>query len=334
MFTLSLEKSHATQPAVIIEGGELDGHIVYVKYLDRKCCTSHSLECGNTTGKCCKKCAFHPDIIEIPRADGDLLPLFSKYRGDAKIKMMQKIKKAIALNRLPIDDDEVELYNAIKKRCEQVSDLKINEGTIELYPNTKMNIDKTYQRDIIYASGSGGSGKTTFVGKYLKNYKKAFPHNDIYVFSRHEVDPEIDKLKPIKVPINDNLINMELELKQMENSCVVFDDCGAIPEKKFNDFLFKLQCDLLENSRHHNINMCVTSHTPSNYTKTRLLLAEMTHFVLFNTGSRKQINYVLETYLGFTKRQINEMYRLPTRWWCISKLCPQWVAYEKGMYLL
>jgi hypothetical protein len=334
MYSFSLEKSISTKPIAIIKGGDYNDHLVYIKNLDHKCCNNHNLECNNNVGRCCKKCAFIPDMLDVPRADTDLLPLFNKYKGEKKIEMMKKIKKCIAINKMPIDDDEISIYNEVKRKCELISDIKITNGYFEQYPNTSINCDKTNNRDVLYASGAGGSGKSTYISRYLKNYKLAFPHRDIYVFSRHTDEQEIDKLKPIKVPINEKLLTMKLDLDMMKDSCVVFDDCGAIPDKKINDFLYKLMNDLLENSRHHNINICVTSHVPSNYTKTRLLLAEMTHFILFNTGSRKQIDYVLTNYLGFTKQQLKELYKLNTRWWCISKLNPQWVMYERGIYLL
>ena len=58
--------------------------------------------------------------------------------------------------------------------------------TLQLTPNTKT------ERQCIYICGQSGSGKSYFTTNYVKQYKKAYPKNDIFVISSIDEDKSID----------------------------------------------------------------------------------------------------------------------------------------------
>jgi hypothetical protein len=208
-------------------------------------------------------------------------------------------------------------------------EFKVVNGYIQLLPNTKT-------RDTIYIAGKSGSGKSTWISKYLALYKEIYPENPIYLFSRLDEDDVLDQYKPIRMTLNDELVNDPIDPDQeLSNSLCIFDDTDTIKDKKIKGAVNELKNDILEIGRHENIFVCIVSHLINNYKETRTILNESMYITFFpSAGSPHGIKYMLKNNMGLDKKQIERIMSLPSRWVTIKNSCPLAVLYEKGIYLL
>jgi len=208
-----------------------------------------------------------------------------------------------------------------------VKEIKIKDGILVPLPN----------RDIIekvYISAPSNAGKSTYAGKWLGEYSKMFPDDDIYLFSSITKDKALDKYNPLRIILDNDLLNDPIEPKELQNSLVIFDDTDTIRNKKMKNYMEVLRDWLLEQGRHFNIRMLITSHLLSNYNSTRRILNEATSVVVFpRSGSGTyHIKNFLKTYCGFDKDQTKKFLNLPSRWVAVYRSYPQYVIYEKGVY--
>src|SRR5271165_337041 len=60
-----------------------------------------------------------------------------------------------------------------------------------------------HNRQVIYVAGASGSGKSTYSSQYIYNYLELFPNNKVFVFSRLKIDPVLESMGAIEVPINE-----------------------------------------------------------------------------------------------------------------------------------
>jgi hypothetical protein len=61
-----------------------------------------------------------------------------------------------------------------------------------------------------------------------------------------------------------HLIEDPIEIKEFENSILIFDDIDVIPDKKIREAVYKIMNLALEVGRHYKINMVITNHLPTN----------------------------------------------------------------------
>jgi hypothetical protein len=235
------------------------------------------------------------------------------------------------------------------------SETKMNEISFE----TKNEIAPlpTQQRQIIWTAGSQGSGKTYRTASYINFWLQIFPNKKVYVISCHENDETFDS-KEFKSNIEDNIIRLKpniewlkdkFDLEIFSNSLVVFDDivsskwidyCENIKEaNKLNNmvqnYIYDLLLDMVQNGRHNNIHMLITSHTL--YSKKKIIsdiLQDCTDYIIFpqTTGSRI-IKYFLREYIGFKKIDFKNFDKISntSRWILIHKNHPKYIMYPNGI---
>lgn len=199
--------------------------------------------------------------------------------------------------------------------------------------------DFTKEREVIYIAGPSGAGKSTLVGKYLKDYKKVFPKRPIYIFSRKDHDPPIDAAKPIRIPINEELVENPIDItKEIKNgACIVFDDYATIQDDNIRKSISKLMRDILEIGRSLEIYCIITSHlvNPNERKDGRTIFNESHSIILFpKGGNRHAIDYCLKKYIGLDKKKISEIMEIKSRWVKIYKMYPNYVMHEHGAYIL
>lgn len=211
---------------------------------------------------------------------------------------------------------------------------KLKDG--KLFP--LMNTDA---RSVNYIAGPSGSGKSTFAGNLIEEYRKIFPEKELFIFSRTDAmnDPALKKLKGSQIEISNNLIEEPIDIeKELSGGCVLlFDDCNTIQNAKFKKAVDDLIADILETGRKLGITIIITNHLviPNEKKIARTILNELQYITVFpRSGSAQQITYALKTYFGLTKKQIETILQLPSRWVTISKSYPMYVIYEKGCYLV
>jgi len=260
---------------------------------------------------------------------------FSKGRPVAKIKGGDMNGTVIFLDTTE-KEDKPKKKKGRKFRGDDDDDVigtsfSIDEGKIEVIPNLK-------QREIMYVAGPSGSGKSTFASKYLQKYKELLEY-PVYVISRDNgSDPELNKLKPIYIPVTEDLVENPIDITQeMENSIILFDDTNTILNDKIKKSVSKTIQDIMEVGRKLNIYIVLTSHLiiPNDRKDGRVIMNEMHSLTVFpKSGSSQQIIYALKTYFGLNKDQIEEILNLPSRQVTIYKGFPQYVVHDKGMFIL
>jgi len=253
-------------------------------------------------------------------------------------KKMSKIDMVKIKNYLKNDDDDVdesvyEIVNNIKNKSKEISkkEFKLyDNGIIQPLPR----FDKTTR---VYICGQTECGKTWFLTQYLKQLVKVEKTKKIYIFSDVEHDPEIDdNLDVIRFKLDDELLEKsEIPVEKFKNSVCVFDDIDSIQNKKLYQYIQNLRDAILRRGRHENITCIVTSHLCTNFKDSRIVLNEANSIVIFpRAGSSHGIKYMLQKYCGFSTKQINKIIELPSRWVYISKTYPQYIIYEKGVYIV
>lgn len=305
----------------------------------KQCCKKCTKKCK---GGCCKKCCKAPEYSDEEEDNNDSLEnssdddlndedlelLDNKYYKDMgfhyrinvdKIKKNIKDKKA---NKKLVRETKKYIEN--KKNKEII----IHDGEVQVLP-------KFNERECIYVAGPSGSGKSTYIANYASEYKRMYPKNNIFIFSRVANDECIDRLKPTRIMINEELIEDPIRPDELSNSLVIFDDTDTIPNKKLKDTIISLKNDLLETGRHEDIYVAITSHLISNYRETRTVLNEAHSITVFpQGGSTYSIKYVLKNYGGMDKNDVQKAISLPSRWITLKKTFPQAIIYAKGTYLL
>lgn len=223
-------------------------------------------------------------------------------------------------------DEMINDINAIKDK-----QLHINEGHFEIMPNT------SGKRDIIYVCGCSGSGKSTFCMCYINKYLRLFDQNEVYIFSKVENDSSLnlDNDKIHKIVIDKSIIDQPIEVNELDNSLVLFDDVDTIQQKPLLKAMENLKDTICQEGRHTDTYALITSHIYSNYSKTRIIINESTGIVFFlNSGSAYHISRFLKIYVGCDGPTIKKLLNLRSRWVYISLTAPRYVVSEHCIFLL
>ena len=258
---------------------------------------------------------------------------FNKYLSKTKpreaVKKQNEIAKHFSKKLKPADDELAELMNKIKHDGNK--DFKLKNGSFVPIPD--VNKDRT----IFYIFAPSGSGKTYLSAMIIKQFMKLNPKSDVYVFSKLDEDKVIDDLGSRIKRINvDTLAEDPIDVKEIpEGSMCLFDDTDCLEDRKTNDAILKLENSIYQVGRHTRISVIKTSHLGSDYKKTRVILAEAHYICVYpSSGSFQQISYILKSYLGMGKNDIQKIKNARSRWVCISKHYPQYVLSESECYLL
>lgn len=195
------------------------------------------------------------------------------------------------------------------------------------------------KRNIWYIAGASGSGKSYIAKQIAENYHKMYPERPIYIISKLLEDDTLDsmKAKPIRLDHSDFVDNPP-DINKLSNSLVIFDDYDTIDgaEGKAVQTLIE---DIAIMGRGHNdhqgnISMMCLSHYLSNYKKTRLILNEADHYILYpQATSANAMYYLLKTYLGMEREDMKRLKKLG-RWVAIHKNYPQYMISQYTAELL
>ena len=218
----------------------------------------------------------------------------------------------------------------------------VNHGSKELHI-TKENeifqlIPSDRERDIHYITGQSGSGKSWFAKNYIIEYIKKHPKNSIYLFSSISDDPSIDSIKGLqRIDIkNPEFLDEDIELSDMKDSLVIFDDTDCIKEKNVRAKINGILNMILETGRHANISVIFTSHICCAGNDTKRILNETHSVTLFpKTLGNKSLKYLLDSYFGLDKNQIKKVKKLKGgRSVTILKTYPMVVMNDKHLFTL
>ncbi len=213
-------------------------------------------------------------------------------------------------------------HSVVKKS--PVKQITVFDGEFEQLPSEEIRV--------LYIAGSSGSGKSYYAAKYIQKYRKLYPKSKFFLFSCLKEDPVLDKLKPHRITISEELVENPIELDEViEGSIVLFDDIDVVSNKEIQKSVNKIKDQILQLGRHKNIKIIITSHLVNGNDRntTRVIMSEMQSFTFFpKSGSIFQIKYCLKQYFGMSATQITKVLKLDSRWVTITKVYPQVIISE------
>jgi DNA-directed RNA polymerase beta subunit len=244
---------------------------------------------------------------------------------------MKKLERFITKREVPEEKLLNDLYHDISKEIEKKQSREINlnsfDDSIEILPA------KESQR--IYYAGPSGSGKSYNMSQYMKNFKNIFPKKKIFLFSDQDKDEQLDKFKPIRIMLNEDLIDDPIKPEELKDSLCIFDDIDSITNKKLKNQVELLRDTILKRGRHSNIYCLVSNHQINEYRLTKEILSASSIICFYpKSGSSYSIKYLLKQYIGLNREQINKIMNLPSRYVYLSKTAPMYVVHQNGVYLL
>ena len=288
-------------------------------------------------GKYNNKIVYIDNQTDTPINNNPLDMLEDIYLNAKKHKLTKKdmaqIKNALNTGDENYADSLYEIIKNAKTKCKEVSkkELKIfDNGIVQPLPR----FNKTER---CYIAGQTECGKTYYCKRYLQQLRKVHPDKKIFIISDVDEDPELDCIPNVKrLKLDDELADKKPPKPEVfKNSIVLFDDIDSIQNKKVYAMIQNLRDSLLRRGRHDDISTLITSHLLTNYKDTRIILNECNAITIFcRSGSTYGIKYLLKKYIGLDKKQIQKLINLPSRWVTIYKFHPQYVIYEKGVYIL
>ena len=312
MPSLSFSNEKGARPIARVSGGHYDGEILY-------------LHEGTTGGK--KPTATVARSKYVNELKG-LKPI-DRTRAFAQID--EALSKGLKDDELSGCGAEVkDLYKRILK--DESSDKMIeldDSGLFELLPNPDPK-----KREVWYIAGQSGSGKSWIAKQLAHYYHKLFPDRGVYLISKLEKDDTLDALKFLKRVNIQSFIDDYPDLEEFKDCMVIFDDYDTLTGAA-EKVISKLVDDLAIMGRHTNTTMLCLSHYLTNYKKTRLLLNEATHIVVYPLStSYHALTYLLKNYVGVSEDDLKRHRRLGSRWLCYAKGFPQFMISQKSAEIL
>ena len=305
MPSLSFDKVKGAKPIAIVKGGEYDGKVLYIHEDDHK---------GSKGSR--PKLDINPNNYST-----ELRDLKPQERTKLIARLQEAYGKGLQSDQL-IGESQLakQLYDRILSDSAKTTKVDIpDDGQFQLVPSPDPE-----KREVFYIAGASGSGKSYIAKGIAECYKKLFPDRGIYLISKLEEDSTLDALKDLKRIKIQSLIDDYPSLEEFEKCLVIFDDYDTFTGDA-EKVIHKLIDDLATMGRHTGTTMLCLSHYLTNYKKTRLLLNEATHIIVYPMAtSFHALSYLLKTHVGMTKDDVRDLKKLG-RWVCVYKNYPQWL---------
>lgn len=195
--------------------------------------------------------------------------------------------------------------------------IKLTDGQFEIIPSVNPTT-----RQVYYCCGQSGSGKSYIAKTLAEFYHKLYPGRGIYLISKLEKDDTLDSCKFIKrIPIA-SFLESYPDLDEFKDTLTIWDDYDTLTGDA-HKVVHKIIDDLAIQGRHTNSSMICCTHYLSNFKLTRLLLNEITHFIVYPMSTApKPLKYLLETYVGVDPEDFARQKRYGSRWLCYKRGFP------------
>ncbi len=307
MPSLTFDKTPGAEPIAIVRGGALDSQVLYLNSSDGSGPVSRTMPRKE---------------INMLRYEKELRP----FKQSERIRIVHRLQEALD-KQLPVEsllepEPVKALYQQILRETASTKEIELPPESI--FQPIPSNDPK--RRQVYYAAGASGSGKSYFARTISEAYRKLYPDREVWLISKLQVDDTLDNMKggaPKRINL-DSLIEDPPDLEEFQSCLVIFDDFDTL-EKRYYDVVHKLIEDLCIMGRHTNTSMLILSHYLTNYSKTRLILGEAQYLVLYPLAtSAKALSYVCAHYGGLDPEHVKELKKLG-RWVMIHKQYPVYV---------
>lgn len=205
-------------------------------------------------------------------------------------------------------------------------------GTIEPTPGYKFVYllpVKPNENNAIFSfvSGCSGSGKSSSVNhliRELRNSDKYKKTDKIALISNSkQLDPAYISFPYKKLDIH-NPDFMNLTYESFKDCIIILDDVTSVQNPYLQKFILNLAESLMENSRKNNVATIYVSHQSSDYNKTRKIINESSTYILFPLLNPSQTEKFLDSYMGLSSKQIDDIFELDGRSILVHKQFPQY----------
>lgn len=312
------------EPIAAIVGGHYDGRILrLVQEANDETAPDRSLE--------------DEDLFDILE-EKDLKKRVKDFRM-LNVRDRMKLQLALELGQEPIDEHLGDVYRRSRSKLNDhlKKDLSLSDGCMVVLPSR--NTER------VFIAGKSGSGKSTLAALYMREYLEMFPDRRIILISRHKDEPAYRTIKHVEIPIelfagaNEEVeepgtLAKPIELTDIANSLIVFDDTDNIQDKETTRILKALNDDIISNGRKYNIHCITLAHQLMDWGKTRNLLNEANKVIFFNMGSKYHIERYLKQYAGLKKEDVKKIEGLKSRWTMIANTIPMYVVHEHGAFII
>ena len=302
MPSLSFDLTKDSKPIAIVKGGQYDGSVLYIHEDDHK---------GKKPSLTINPTKYATELRDLKPQD----------RTKMIARLQEAFKKGLEPDQL-VGETALgkQLYERILADASKSQNIDLSdEGQFQLIPSPDPK-----KREVFYIAGASGSGKSYIAKGIAEYYHKLFPKRNMYLISKLEEDSTLDKVKELnRIPI-ESFIEDYPQLEEFSDSLIIFDDFDTFTGDA-EKVIHKLIDDLATMGRHTNTTMLVLSHYLTNYKKTRLILNEATHVVVYpQATSFHALTYLLKTHVGMSRDDIRDLKKMG-RWVCIYKHYPQWL---------
>jgi len=303
MPSLSFDKTKGAKPIAIVKGGKDDGKVLYIHEDNHK---------GAKPSYEIRANEYLTELRDVKPAE--------------RVKLIQRLQEA---HNKGLSSDQLigetglgkQLYDRICQDASKATCVDLPEGSeFQLVPSPDPE-----KREVFYIAGASGSGKSYIARGIAECYKKLFPDRECYLVSKLQEDSTLDALPFLRRVNIQTFIDDYPELDEFNNCLVIFDDYDTLTGNA-EKVVGKLIDDLATMGRHTNTTMLCLSHYLTNYKKTRLLLNEATHIIVYPMAtSFHALGYLLKTHIGMTKEDCRDLKKMG-RWVCVYKHYPQWLC--------
>jgi hypothetical protein len=304
MPSMSFEKAKGSRPIAIVRGGKDDGKVLYIHEEDKKSATPKRIE------------------INANKYKTELRGVKPQERVQLCHRLQEAHAKGLQSDQL-IGESALarSLYDRVIADANNTKNVDIeDDGQFQLLPSPDPE-----RREVFYIAGASGSGKSHIAKGIAECYKKLFPDREVYLVSKLAEDATLDALPFLNRVNIQSFIDDYPELDEFKDCLVIFDDYDTLTGNA-EKVVGKLIDDLATMGRHTNTTMLCLSHYLTNYKKTRLLLNEATHIVVYPMAtSFHALGYLLKTHIGMSKDDCRDLKKMG-RWVCVYKHYPQWLV--------
>jgi hypothetical protein len=256
------------------------------------------------------------------------------FKPAARTRAFIRLEEALLKGTEPSEMKEEPILDAIYEKMyrDSANDTLIeldDEGQFELLPTPDPK-----KREVWYIAGQSGSGKSYIARSLASYYKKLFPEREVYLVSKLEEDATLDALKFLKRLNIQSFVDDYPDLDEFKDCMVIMDDYDTLTGDA-DKVIHKLIDDIAIMGRHSNTSMLCLSHFLTNYKKTRLLLTEATHLVVYpQSTSFHALRYLLKNQVGIDEDDLKRYRKLGSRWLCFIKGFPTMMVSQKNAEIL